>query len=66
MNFQIKETVKAQQEKSDDKLKTLHKDMVVKTKKPVAASPAKKADKKKKAASVSTKPTRQNLGKLKV
>lgn len=62
---QIKGNVKAMQEKSDQKLKTLHQDMVVK-KPAAAASPKKPVEKKKKAAPVSAKSTRQKMGKLNV
>lgn len=63
-NEQIKANVRAQQEKSDEKLKVLHKELVVKKPSPVK----KKVDKKKKAAApaAATKSTRQKLGKLQV
>lgn len=63
---QIKGNVKAMQEKSDQKLKTLHQDMVVKKPAAAAASPKKPVEKKKKAAPVSAKSTRQKMGKLNV
>ena len=51
-----------QQEKSDEKLKTLHKEMVVKKPTPTK----KKVEKKKKAAPAATKSARQKLGKMQV
>lgn len=64
--FQIKVDVKAQQEKSDEKLKNLHQDMVV-VKKPTPTK--KKADKKKKAtpaAPAKTRPVREKLNRMQV
>ncbi|KAJ6643599.1 hypothetical protein Bhyg_08562 [Pseudolycoriella hygida] len=57
----LKANVKAQQEKSDEKLKDLHQDMVVK--KPTEA---KKKPEKKKAAPATTRPVREKLTKMQV
>lgn len=59
--FQLKANVKVQQEKSDEKLKDLHQDMVVK--KPAEA---KKKTEKKKAAPTITRPVREKLTKMQV